>query len=392
MKRLTTFFVRLNLILALISLPACFSSGLTSNRSTSVVTDKRLADQTLVAAQAQATIAAIDTHAATQTAVEAEARLQQQYARATEQASALADATVQAQQAIIQQLMVDQSAVNATTQAQQAKASAEQAWLRVTAEAQSIRATATSLAKRQVDDDERRTFDKQNGELTFWVGWAIKIGLGAILLIILFTVIEVLRKRSSVAMVGNTPIAIDGSVFGAMSVTLLLPEPSAATIISNQPMLPANAGTDQFVFHSTNQSRLLESMSEIEFNDRQYWRTRSLRFLQTAMAATKPDSNRIPRYDKMGMKAADWVEVTDAVGQWIDKRERQPTYCLPPYETLSKLHDAILRRQISPLPPELRAQYSRNSGKQETGKQAGTGETGETALKQAVSRLPEVEH
>ncbi len=320
---------RLILLFALISLPTCFSS--TGGHTPSAMANQSHADQTLVAAQAQATIAAIDKSAATQSAIEADARLQEQYARATQQAGVIADATVQAQQAVIQQLMLDQSAVNATTQAQQAKASAEQAWLRVTADAQSIRATATSLAKRQVDDDERRAYDQQNSELTFWVGWVIKIGLGGILLLVLFTIIEILRKRSSVAMVGNTPIAIDGSVFGAMSVTLLLPEPSTPTTTPVQSVIPANAGADQFVIRSTNQSRIVESMSEIEFNDRQYWRTRTLRFLQMAMTAAKPESNRIPRYDKMGMKAADWVQVTDTLGQWIDKQDRQPTYCLPPY-------------------------------------------------------------
>lgn len=396
------------LLLALLILCACASQPPRS------VT----AAQNLTSAQAQATNAALDEQAAQQAAAAEQRRLDDIAARATQQANGataqavnateqarqvIARATEQARADAVAALTLEQQQINleATKKAYIATSAALDRNVQIessaaTRQVAEIHATATVISKLQANDDDTRARDRTDADLTFLVGWCIKIGVGLVVLFALFTIVEIVRKRGAVMMVGNMPVAVDGSVVGTIYVTPLLPEP--------KPLLPAPAAETVRQTGDNTHTVMLngnpaESMSQEEYDERQYWRTRTMRFLQAAMQASGPDSNRIPRYDRIGVKAADWVETTDALGQWIDKQERQPTFCLPPYETLTKLYDAIATRKIAPLPPFIRAKYGVNSGKQETGEQRKTGETAaKTAgnspvplLDQAIANLPGVD-
>lgn len=377
------------------------------------------AAQNLNSAAAQATNAAIDDAAIARATQRAQEDRNAEIARATNAAydatAAAVSATRAANDATIAALSVAQQSNNATTTAKQNQAAVAISINAATATAQAIdrqarleaddaqrksaeaRATSTAIAKAS-EDDAKASFTKQDMELTFWVGWLFKIGLGLMVLIGIYTIIELIRKRASVMHVGNYTVAVDGGAVGSMQAYLLMPEQPKPLMIAAPPA--------EVVQHNGNGTHAVmvngspvDSMSQEEYDERQYWRTRAMRFLQSAMQVSGPDSNRIPRYDRIGCKAADWVETTDAIGQWIDKQERQPTFCLPPYETLTKLYDAIATRKIAPLPPFIRAKYAGNSGKQETEEQRKTDETGSktagnspvSLLDQAIANLPGVD-
>ncbi len=389
-------------IIAALSLAALSACAPVAPRSTT-------AQQNLNSAAVQATNAALSDQAEARATDDAQSLIADQSRRATEQAGSATEqaytratsateqaarATEQARNAAAAQLMLEQQqiAATATRQALDRQMSLEIA--AATKQAGEIRATATVIAKLQSTDDDIRARQRQDADFTFWLGWLIKAGIALAFLVGLFVIIEIVRKRGSVMMVGNMPVAVDGSFVGNVYVTSLIDPPQPKLLIA--PPQEAVQSSNNGVHDVRLNGNPVESMGSQEFEDRQYWRTRTMRFLQTAMQVSAPGSNRIPRYDKMGVKAADWVDTTDALGQWIDKQERQPTFCLPPYETLEKLFNAIRTKEIVPLPQMLRAKYQQNSGKQETGKQRETGETGlKTAgnspvppLDDAASALP----
>lgn len=362
------------------------------------------ARQNLTSAQAQATNAALienatatayasnvarateqaDTRAASERTATAQA------VKATEQAHRdIKRATDQARADVSAQIMLNQQQDEAiaTKQAIDRQMSLDIA--AATRQSSEIHATVTAIAKRQLSDGSTVERAQSETDLIFYVGWAIKCCLAIAVVFFVFVLIEIIRKRGSVMMVGKIPVAVDGSFVGNVYVTSLLES------VPQVPMLPApQAQTAQPNGNGTHEQKIngniVESMSQEEADDRRYWHTRVVRFLQSAMAEKGKDYTKIPPCRDMHIKIEDWVDTTDAIGQWIIKEERKPTLCIPPYDTLEKLYDAVVTKKITPLPPHLRDKYSKNSGKQEAGEQRIAGNSsGKTAGSSPASRLDE---
>lgn len=345
------------------------------------------ASQRLVSAQATATIVAMSDNAAAQATAQAKAQRDNAIAEQTRTAynatQSAMRSTEQANNATVSAITVQQQAGAATAQAMQnesavaisinaatatARAVDQKARIdaaSVTKQAAEINATITAIGKAQADDT-KRVLAQQDDQLTFAVGWGVKIGAALLLFIFGLVVIEVIRKKAAVTKIGNYTVAVDGGAFGKLEAYLLIPD-AAPPLMLPAPAVQTTAPTQDYM--TVNGSRVVPGMSQEEFDDRKYWRLQMIRFLQDAIAATSSDYNRIPTYKQMQMQNQRWVDMTDTLGEWIDKRERQPTMCLPPYETLNKLLLAVMERRITPLPPYLRARYNGNSGKQATAEQ-----------------------
>lgn len=371
--------------------------------------------QNLTSAQAQATNEAIRETDSAQSAQATRQARENQTAYATRQAidateqarQVIARATEQARMDAANALTLDQAQAAATAtrealgrqmdldaqEAQKVQAETQATIGAATLQAIGIRATSTVVAKMQATDDDTRALEKQDAELTFWAGWILKIGAVLLVLIAGITLIEVIRKRGAVGMVGKMPVAVDGGLFGGLNVYLLEYEKPLQLPAPAQAPAQAPAGNGQMV---VNGSRMVDEMSSVEAEHRQYWRTRAMRFLQDAQGVKGAGYKKIPTCREMGLPNPEWVQITDALKPWIDKKQGKPTLCIAPYETLGKLYEAVALRKIAPLPPDLYAKYVDNSYKTVTVEQSVTGDNSHNSGKQAnnstleaISSLPQ---
>lgn len=367
------------LLVALLLLAAC---------DTAPQPNVNAAASNLASAQAQATITSGD---ATRAAASANAQLQQQYQQATQQAQAQQSA----QQDKINSLMIAQAQTNATADAHIKQAAIQSAWLEVTKQAQPIQATAIAVqalaAKTAKDTSDALATADLNNLLSNISKIALVLALiGGIIFLFLLGIVALRKWQQKDQISQPHP---DGPAFYFKHGLLSAPDPFVlwnpiqeqfkySLELRDPPPLLTAGGND---YHEpikvtvNGQSSYVQPMTHAEARMRAYWKARVMRFLDDAIAVSGPDAQKIPRFDKMQVKSGDWVETTNTLLPHIFKEGRQPTLCLPPYESLSLLRDAVASGAITPLPQQV------TLPKEETQGDTDNRETGENSEKQRTT-------
>lgn len=285
----------------------------------------------LVSAQAAATQEAMDYANATQTALQAQQRLDESYARATEQANAAYQAQLnqintqaQIQQATheadVNAVMLSQAQEQATAQAVSIRATVQAIKIAQQTDFDGASATATAVA-RSVKNSE--TYDNANVIFTL----ALKGGLVAVLLAFLLTGVEVIRKRFVIHMADGVPFAIEGGAFGAMSARpLLLAAPAENEAETREHGITGNTGnaatntgnTPNTVFPVTYRGKVERYIPRLTTEERTAIYKAKADAIRILTAAAEynavnigSDPARIARYDAIGVKSEDRGAVCD---------------------------------------------------------------------------------